>query len=92
MGEHEGETKNALAFFGILLGFKLWTLLVILVVVTSWDAVTFVVASHVLWIAGAVLLIPGPVIFWIRLVRMRARRARLQRAEWEVEDPRASLR
>lgn len=73
-------------FFGILLGFKLWTLLLVLIVAATWDTVEFILATHVLWITVGAFLLWAPVLFWVRLMRVRARRRELLRAEWEVED------
>ncbi|HEX3723520.1 MAG TPA: hypothetical protein VHV31_12060 [Nitrolancea sp.] len=80
------------AYFGILLAFKIFTLIVILWLTSSWQAVVFVVASHVLWLIIGAILIAGPATFWTRLVRVRARRRQLVHQEWHVEDPRSSLK
>lgn len=96
MSEHTGGDENehvsAWPFVLILVGFKIWTLILILVMATSWDAVEFIIASHVLWLLIGAAVLWGPAFFWWRLVRARRRRAELQRAEWEVEQPRTTPR
>ncbi|ACZ39164.1 glycosyltransferase 87 family protein [Sphaerobacter thermophilus] len=85
---HSGsdDGPGAGAFIAILVGFKLWTLLLILLVATSWGTVGFLAATHVLWIMVGMVALWGPALLWYRLIRMRRRRRELQRAEWEVED------
>ena len=80
------------AYFGILLGFKIFTLILILWLTSSWQAVVFVVASHVMWLAVGAVLIAGPAAFWARLVRGRAKRRRLVHQEWHVENSHTSLK
>lgn len=80
------------AFIAILVGFKLWTLLVILLVATSWDTAGFLAATHVLWILVGTVALWGPAVLWYRLVRVRRRRRELLRAEWEVEDTQRTRR
>lgn len=79
-------------FVAILVGFKLFTLIMILVVTTSWDVVWFMLATHALWIFAALMVAWAPALFWFRLIRVRARRRKLQEAEWQVEDTYHSLR
>lgn len=86
------ERSGLYAYVGILVGFKIWTLIIILWLTSSWDTVVFLIAGHVLWIAAAALVVAGPATFWIRLVRVRAKRRRLQQAEWNVEDPWGTVR
>jgi hypothetical protein len=81
------ERKGLYAYVGILVGFKIWTLIIILYLTSSWDTVIFVLAGHVLWIGAGAVIVAGPAAFWARLVRVRAKRRKLQYAEWHVEDP-----
>ncbi|HVX29260.1 MAG TPA: hypothetical protein VHA53_02180 [Nitrolancea sp.] len=74
------------AYFGILVAFKLFTLVAILVYMSSWQAIVFVVASHVMWIGVGAILVAGPATFWARLVRVRSRRRQLLAQEWHVEE------
>lgn len=86
MDEERSVRRMAILFAGILVAFKAWTLLLILVFSSSWETVQFLAANHVLWFAVAAVLLWGPALFWFRLVRLRARRRALIRSEWEVED------
>lgn len=86
MEDQPEENASPWAFAAILVGFKLWTLILIVVVTGSWGAVWFLISSHVLWITLGLVALWGPAVFWTRLVRVRARRRELQRAEWHVED------
>lgn len=94
MDDHEVEeqTPGARAFVAILVGFKIWTLLLIALVMSSRSTIEFLVASHVLWIAAGAFFVWAPALFWLRLARGRARRRKLQAAEWHIEDTRPSLR
>lgn len=74
------------AYFGVLVAFKLFTLVAILIYMSSWQTFIFVVASHVLWIIVGAVLVAGPATFWARLVRVRSRRHRLLAQEWHVEE------
>jgi hypothetical protein len=42
-------------------------------------------AFHWPFIVGALVLAAAPLAFWMRLVRVRAKRARLQAAEWRTD-------
>jgi hypothetical protein len=88
----EDDRRAMYAYFGILVAFKIFTLIVILWLTSSWQAVVFVVASHVLWLVVATVLIAGPAAFWARLVRVRAKRRHLLRQEWHVEESRNSFK
>ena len=88
------DSGSAWAFFGVLVGFKVVTLTIVVVLLTSWDTVQLIVASHVLWIGVGIAALWAPAAFWIRLARVRAKRQRLVGAEWRTEDvdSRRSLR
>jgi hypothetical protein len=84
--EPQDDRRAMYAYFGILAAFKLFTLVAILIYMSSWDAIIFVVVSHVLWIAVGAALVAGPATFWARLVRVRSRRRQLLSQEWHVEE------
>jgi hypothetical protein len=84
--EPQDDRRAMYAYFGILAAFKLFTLVAILIYMSSWHAVLFVVASHVLWITIGAVLVAGPATFWARLVRVRSRRRHLLAQEWHVEE------
>ncbi len=80
------DRRSLYAFLGILVGFKIWTLIIILWLTSSWQTVVFLLAGHILWFIGAAVLVAGPAAFWARLIKMRRRRKQLQHAEWNVEE------
>lgn len=81
------ERRGLYAYVGILVGFKIWTLVIILWLTSSWQTIIFLLAGHVLWFIVGAIIVAGPAAFWMRLVRVRAKRRRLQYAEWHLEDP-----
>jgi threonine/homoserine/homoserine lactone efflux protein len=85
------DRRGLYAFLGVLVGFKIWTLIIILWLTSTWQTVVFLLAGHVLWLAGAAVLVAGPAAFWTRLIRVRAKRKKLQHAEWNVEETRDHL-
>ena len=85
------DRRGLYAFLGILVGFKIWTLVIILWLTSTWQTVVFLLAGHVLWFFAAAVLLVGPAAFWTRLIRVRAKRKKLQHAEWNVEEPSGSL-
>jgi hypothetical protein len=84
--EPQDDRRAMYAYFGVLAAFKLFTLVAILLYMSSWNAIVFVVANHVLWITVGAILIAGPATFWGRLVRVRSRRRQLLAEEWRVEE------
>lgn len=80
----------ALTYAGILVGFKLWSIVLIYFFWGGGDTIGFLIGTHVLWFVLPVLLIWAPAMFWLRLVRVRRKRKALEDAEWNVrEQPRA---
>jgi drug/metabolite transporter (DMT)-like permease len=85
-----GEKVNctaAWALVGVLLAFKAVTItLIIVVAYPGENLVPMVIAMNWPWlIVLGVLLSVIPFGFWFRLARARAKRRRLQRAEWRVD-------
>lgn len=64
---------------------KIGGLIAIFLIDPSEMAALFAVVSTWLWIVVLAILLAGPVGYWWRLRRMRARRDALQRAEWMVD-------
>jgi len=48
------------------------------------------VALHWPFVVAGLVFAAAPTLFWLRLVRVRAKRAQLQAAEWSVEEPASS--
>jgi hypothetical protein len=81
--DNEGiDVGTAKTVLGILCGFQVATALVVLAISPSAQAGAFAVVASWGWIALGVALIAGPLLFRWRLLRVRARRERLLRAEW----------
>jgi hypothetical protein len=84
--DEKHERRKAWTFFGILLGFKIWTALLVLVFF-AWTAGTLslVIMTHIpyLLVLGGMVVIP--LAFYARLLRVRAKREKLRHAEWNLE-------
>jgi hypothetical protein len=75
----------AWAVIGVMVAFKLGLTLYVLVAYPSGPNLLANLAANWYWLLAIVVLVTPPLIFWGRLVRMRAKRAKLQRAEWHVD-------
>ncbi|MBX6753579.1 hypothetical protein [Thermorudis peleae] len=85
MSNDERTWRQVILWFGGgLVAFKLWTLFVIFYFAVGWRTALFLVASHVLWIVVLGVALAGPAVFWMRLVRVRAKRKRLIAQEWNA--------
>jgi hypothetical protein len=72
-----------------LLAFKVWFAILLFVYAPTHDAAVWIAATH--WpLIIVVLLLVTPTVAAYRLLRARARRQRLLRAEWMISDPRAA--
>ena len=74
----------ALTFAGVLIGFKIWSVFLIYLVWGGEGTTTFLLGTHVLWIGVPLILLWAPLLFWLRLYRVRRRRRMLLEAEWNV--------
>ena len=68
----------------MLLIVKIGGLIIIFSMDRSEMAAVIAVLSTWLWVVVLAILLSGPVAYWWRLRRMRARREMLQRAEWMI--------
>jgi hypothetical protein len=68
------------------LALKVWTVVLLLVYAPTRDAIVMTVATTWPWIVVLAALAAGPAFAWFRLVKMRARRKRLQRSEWMLDE------
>jgi hypothetical protein len=85
----DDETEGAFAVWGFLLAlfaFKLITVAVIFWHMRTWESGIVLGATLWYWFPPLLLLGAGPVIFYYRLRKVRARRDALRRAEWMIED------
>ena len=76
---------------GTLLAFKVLTTAIIIAMAphSAAQAVGLFVVFHWPLLLVGLIFASAPVLFWARLVRVRAKRARLQAAEWSVDPPAA---
>jgi hypothetical protein len=72
---------------GVLVFFKIATTALIVMASPQLAGATLGMffAFHWPFILGALFLAIAPLAFWLRLVRVRAKRARLQAAEWRTD-------
>ncbi len=84
--DEKNERRNAWAYFGILFAYKLWTA-VLVFVFFAWSTgnLNLVLMMHFGWIAIIAAVIAIPALYYYRLVRVRAKRERLQHSEWHVD-------
>ena len=79
------ESSSAWAFLWILLAFKLATVVMIFWADISAETSVLLSATTWYWSIIPILATAGPIVYRVRLRRVRRRRAQLQRAEWLVE-------
>lgn len=83
------ETEGAAAVWGFLIAlfiFKLVTVAVIFWHMRTLESGIILGATLWYWFPPLILLGAGPVLFYLRLRRVRKRRDELRRAEWMVDD------
>ncbi|HLY68024.1 MAG TPA: hypothetical protein VKU60_20965 [Chloroflexota bacterium] len=94
MGEYDEERAGRAAmwtYIWVMVGFKVVTAAFLLYFTHSFYTWAVLIALHIPWIAGALILMGVPGMFYWRLVKVRARRAELIRQEFNVEPPRQEL-
>jgi hypothetical protein len=85
----DGEARVALwTFVGIFVVFKLATTAMMIVASPNAAGATvgLFLAFHWPFILLGAIVAAAPVLFWVRLVRVRAKRARLLAAEWRPDE------
>jgi hypothetical protein len=75
----------AWTIFGVLCAFKLVTAVLIFIMMPTAGAAIFLVIFHWFWLVPLVVVGLGVGIAWLRLVRVRAKRERLRRAEFSLD-------
>jgi hypothetical protein len=81
--------RAAIAMIAILLGFKVIAGVLLLFFLPVGETASLYVVVHLGMIFGIVpvgLLLGGSVVFWWKVLRLRARRRRLQWLEWHVDE------
>ncbi len=76
----------AWTLIGVVVGLKAWAVLIVFLFDPSAEALLFMLAMNWPIIALAAAALAVPAAFWLRLVRVRAKRRRLQWQEWHVDD------
>ena len=85
----EDEVESEAAVWGFLLAlflFKLVTVIVIFWQLRTWESGLILGATLWYFFPPLILLAAGPVYFYLRLRKVRARREALQRSEWMLDD------
>lgn len=70
---------------GPLIAFKVWACILLLIYSPNRDGIVWIAVTSWYWVLAVALLVAAPTLAWVRLVRVRARRQRLRRAEWMLE-------
>lgn len=84
--DSENDTAAVWAFLLVLFFFKLATVVLIFWHLHTFESGLLLGATMWYWFPPLVLLGAGPLIFYYRLRKVRARRDALQRSEWMVPD------
>ncbi len=72
----------------------IWSMIAFKVGLTIWIILAFPSGYNLFmqlvmnwyWFAAIVLILAGPALFWWRMLRVRRKRAKLQHAEWHVDE------
>jgi len=75
----------AWAFLWVLFAFKMATVVLIFWHMRTFETGMLLTATTWFWIPLIGVLVAGPLLFRYRLLRVRAKRERLRRAEWMLE-------
>lgn len=85
--DHDGAAA-AMAFLWVLFAFKLVTVVLIFYHLQTFETGAILAATTWHWLPILGVLSAGPILFRLRLRRVRARRDQLRRAEWLLDpDP-----
>jgi hypothetical protein len=78
---------------GIFVVFKVATTAMIIAASpgAAQSTIMLFIAFHWPFAILGLIFAAAPLLFWYRLVRVRARRAQLQASEWRVEEPASSM-
>jgi hypothetical protein len=88
--ETEEPTFSAWLLVWTIIAAKAGTLLLILWAAHDFETGILLAATSWFWLALIVAICAGPILFRMRLRRVRAKREALKRAEWMIEEPAAS--
>ena len=85
-------TTAALTFAGVMIVFKLWSVVLIYLFWGGNGTANFLLGTHILWLAIPVLFLWAPLVFWIRILRVRRKRRLLLESEWNLDDRSSKLK
>ncbi|MGH2364210.1 MAG: hypothetical protein ACRDGF_01645 [Chloroflexota bacterium] len=80
--EQAGEKAAMWTYVGVLVAFKIVTAIFILYYTHAFAVIAILLLLHLPWVVGAIALFGAPGTYWLRLVRVRARRKELIRQEF----------
>jgi hypothetical protein len=95
MAQYDEEAAGRAAmwtYIWVMVGFKVVTACFVLWYTNAFGFWAIMIALHIPWIAGALILAGIPGAFYWRLVKMRARRSELIRQEFEVTPPKQPVK
>lgn len=75
------------AVAGPLILFKIWVIVLLLMYAPVPDGIEGIIATQWPFVVIVLFLVAVPGLAWYRLVRVRARRAKLRRQEWMLDQP-----
>jgi hypothetical protein len=81
----EDSKAAAWTFVGMILAFKVVTSIIIFVMAPTAHAFIFLLVMQWYWLLLQIPLVVMPVLFWIRLRRVRKKRRQLILSEWAFE-------
>ncbi len=83
--QEKDDRSTVWAFVWILFTFKAATAVIIWVIASrSTEATTILGATHWFWLILPLVAVAGPLVYQVRVRRVRRRRRALQRSEWLV--------
>jgi FtsH-binding integral membrane protein len=83
--QRDDEHVTVWTFLWVLLAFKIATVIAIIWASRSWEAGALVSATTWPFLIIPAVALAGPVIYRVRVRRVRARRAELLRSEWMLD-------
>ena len=81
----EDSKAAAWTFVGMILAFKVVTSIIIFVMAPTAHAFIFLLVMQWYWLLLPIPLIAVPLMFWLRLRRVRKKRRQLILSEWAVD-------
>jgi hypothetical protein len=83
--QQDDEHVTVWTFLWVLFAFKIATVIAIIWAARSWEAGAMVSATTWPFLIIPTVALAGPLVYWVRVRRVRARRAQLLRSEWMLD-------